>query len=218
MLSRATSILNEIRDTALLFRKPLTGTIRLGLPDDFDNAVLEHILANFLRTHPGVRVLARSGCTSKYAAAIQSGELDIAVCSSLVDRGPHLLSEEDVVWAACEGFVWSKPEGIALAVLDRPCHWREMPMKALEKAGLPYRIAFQSSSFTSLQAALRAGIAIGLLPKSSAGGGLKILTEQDGLPKLPISYRSILKSNNGSTGLLDAMEVAVRQAPLPEGS
>ena len=162
-------------------------------------------------------MLARSGCTSGYAAAIQAGELDIAVCSGLVDPGPHLLNKENIVWAAREGFVWSRSEDIAIALLDRPCHWREMPMKALEKAGLPYRIAFQSSSFTSLQAALRAGFAIGLLPKSSVRGGLKILTEKDGLPSLPISYRSVLKSESGSKGLLDAMEVAVRQAPLAEG-
>lgn len=218
LLSRAIPILNEISETALLFRKPLTGTIRVGLPDDFDDAVLEYILAQFSRTHPGVRVLARSGCTSRYAAAIQSGELDIAVCSGFVDPGPDLLNKEDVVWAAREDFVWSKSEDIALALLDRPCHWRDMPMKALDKVGLQYRIAFQSSSFTSLQAALRAGIAIGLLPKSSVGDGLKILTEKNGMPSLPISYRYVLKSNSGPKDLLDAMEAAIRQAPVPGSS
>ena len=86
------------------------------------------------------------------------------------------------------------------------------------QGGGPYRIAFQSSSFTSLQSALRAGIAIGLLPKSSVGSGLRILTEKDGMPKLPLSYRSILKSDSGPDDLLDAMEDAIRHAVLPEVS
>lgn len=218
LLSRAKPILDEIRKTAQLFRKPLTGTIRVGLPDDFDDALLEQILAQFSRAHPGVQVLARSGCTSGYTAAIQSGALDIAVCSGLVDPGPNLLNTEDIVWAAREDVVWSKSEAIALALLDRPCHWRDMPMKALDKVGLHYRIAFQSSSFTSLQAALRAGIAIGLLPKSSVGGGLRILSEKDGMPCLPISYRALLKSDSGSEDLLEAMEEAIRRAPVPKGA
>lgn len=218
LLSRAKPILDELRQTALLFQNPLQGTLSIGFPDDFDDAVLERILARFARAHPAVKVLARSGCTSRYDEAIQSGELDIAVCSGLAHPGPYLLNTDAVVWAASDGFVWSGSEEIALALLDRPCHWRDMPMKALDKAGVPYRIAFQSSSFTSLQSALRAGIAIGLLPKSSVGSGLRILTEKDGMPKLPLSYRSILKSDSGPDDLLDAMEDAIRHAVLPEVS
>jgi len=89
LLSRAKVILAEMRETAQLFRQPLTGAIRVGLPDDLDDTVLERILAQFSRTHPGVQVLAWSGCTSGYAARVEAGDLDVAVCSSLEHAGPR---------------------------------------------------------------------------------------------------------------------------------
>ncbi|WP_120501244.1 LysR family transcriptional regulator [Roseovarius sp. EL26] len=212
LLSRAKLIVAEIRETAQLFREPLTGSIHVGLPDDFDETVLECILMGFSRTHPGVQVLARSGCTSGYAAAIRTGELDVAVCSGLDDPGGEPLDTEEIVWAAREGLIWSEAETVPLAVLDRPCYWRDLPKQLLDAQGRKHRIAFQSGSFTSLQAALRAGVAIGLLPKSCVCDGLQILAESDGLPSLPTSHRSIMISANASEQIATAMVEAIRKA------
>ncbi|MEM0978295.1 MAG: LysR family transcriptional regulator [Pseudomonadota bacterium] len=216
LLSKAKPILNEIRETAQLFRKPLTGSIRVGLPDDFDNELLEQILIEFSRAHPEVQVLAQSGCTANYKAAIQSDELDIAVCSGIDDPGADVLNSEEIVWATGENFVWNKPENtVPIAVLDRTCHWRDLPVKLLDGIGRPYRMAFQSASFQSLKSALRSGIAIGLLHKSSVGHGFQILAEKDGLPAPPRTFRYIVRSGRAPTDLVAAMESAIRNAPLP---
>ncbi|MEM6374513.1 MAG: LysR family transcriptional regulator, partial [Pseudomonadota bacterium] len=53
LLSRAQPILADLREAADLFLAPLTGSIRLGLPDDFDEALMERILAQFAQAHPG---------------------------------------------------------------------------------------------------------------------------------------------------------------------
>ncbi|MEP0962073.1 MAG: LysR family transcriptional regulator [Roseobacter sp.] len=212
--SRATSILADLREAAKLFQEPLTGSIRVGLPDDFDEAVLERILMEFSHAHPGVQVLAKSGCTSGYAAAIREGELDVAVCSGLDAPSGAALDTEEINWAAQKGKTWSKTETIPLALLDRQCFWRDLPIKALDRAGRQHRVSFQSSSFTSLQAALRAGIAVGLLPKSCVGDGLRILTEEDGFPTLPISRRSLLTSAYASKPISEAMVKAIRNARL----
>ncbi|MDA8587096.1 LysR family transcriptional regulator [Rhodobacteraceae bacterium] len=214
LLPRATAILANLRETAKLFQEPLTGSIRVGLPDDFDDAVLERILVGFSRTHPGVQVVARSGCTSGYANAIKTQDLDVAVCSGLSDPGGEALDTEEIVWAAREGTIWSQTKSVPLALLDRPCYWRDLPIKALDSAGREHSIAFQSGSFTSLQAALRAGLAVGLLPKSCVGDGLQILSEGDGFPKLPISRRSILISDQSPKEIAGAMVNAIQNACL----
>lgn len=212
LLSRANPILAEMRETAKLFREPLTGSIRVGLPDDFDDHVLERILAQFTRTHPAVQVLARSGCTSGFAGEIDNGELDVAVCSGLKDQGGIALDPNEIVWATSERAVWSSTDTVNLAVLDRSCYWRDLPKQLLDKERIKHRIAFQSGSFTSLQAALRAGVAIGLLPKSCLGEDLQILSEEDGLPTPPTSYRSILTSGDASKDIAMAMVDAIRTA------
>lgn len=214
LFSRAQSILAEIREASNLFLESLSGLIRVGMPDDFDDGILENILIEFARSHPGVQVVARSGCTSGYAAAVNTGELDIAVCSGLDDPGGEALDVEPVVWAARKGKTWPNEEAVPLAILDRPCYWRDLPMKALDAIGREHRVAFRSSSFTGLQSALRAGLAVGLLPESCIGEGLIVLTKADGFPELPVSRRSILMSENASQQLTHAMAEAIRSACL----
>lgn len=214
LLSRAKFILSEIREAAKLFQEPLAGSIKVGLPDDFDETVLEIILLEFSNAHPDVQVLAKSGCTSGYTKAIRDGELDVVVCSSLDDPGGEPLDTEEIVWVACKFKTWSKSEPVPLAVLDRQCYWRDLPKKTLDAAGRSHTVAFQSGSFTSLQAALRAGLAVGVLPKSCVGDELQILTEDDGYPKLPTSRRSILISDQASKPIGQAMVEAIRNACL----
>lgn len=215
LLTRARPILADLQETAELFRASLSGSIRVGFPDDFDEALLERILLDFSRAHPGVQVLARSGCTSGYPAAIRAGELDVAVCSGLDHPEGDALDSEEIVWASRAGKVWLKTEPVPLAILDRPCYWRDLPMSALDKARRPHRVAFQSGSFTSLQAALRAGFAVGLLPKSCLGESLQTLSITEGFPRLPISFRSIARSAKAPEPITDVMVEAIRDARRP---
>ena len=212
LLSRAHPILSSIREAAGLFLEPLTGAIRLGLPDDYDETVLEGILTQFSQSHPSVQVLARSGCTSGYPAALQRGDLDVAVCSGLNDPGGEPLGTEPIVWAARKGASWSNEAPVPLAILDRPCYWRDLPATALSKAGREYNIVYQSSSFTSRQAALRAGLAVGIVPQSCLSEGLRALTKTDDFPDLPVSYRSIKSSAQAPEKLVDAMVEAIKTA------
>lgn len=212
LLSRATGILDDLRDAARLFREPLIGSIRVGLPDDFDDTLLERILDAFSRAHPGVQVLAQSGCTAGYPAAIKEGELDVAVCSSLGDLDGEPLASAKIVWAGRHGGAWSNLDIVPLAVLDRTCYWRELPMKLLDKSGVKYRVAFQSGSFTSLQAALRSGIAVGLLPISSINEGLVELTDAHRFPRPPKSNRTIQVSKTASQTISREMANSIRRA------
>ncbi len=212
LLTRAQSILFDIREAAELFLEPLKGTMRVGFPDDFDDSVLENILMNFSRTHPSVQVLARSGSTSGFPAAIKAGELDVAVCSGLEEPTGDRLASEPIVWAARDAARWRRSEPVDLAVLDRSCYWRDLPAAALQEAGREFRIAFQSSSFTSLKAAIRAGLAVGLLPKSSLSEDFYLLTETDGFPRLPVSHRSIKRAAQAPEEITEAMVQAIKSA------
>ncbi len=60
LLPKARSILTDLSRASALFEKPLTGRIRIGIPDDFDDTVLERALVDFSRNHPGVDVVATS--------------------------------------------------------------------------------------------------------------------------------------------------------------
>ena len=66
LLPAAQRVLAELAKLQPLFETPLNGRIRVGIPDDFDEGVLERTLADFTQTNPGVEVLATSGCTATF--------------------------------------------------------------------------------------------------------------------------------------------------------
>lgn len=210
LLPKARSILAEIRRASTLFAKPLTGSIRIGLPDDFDDSRLGQILADFARAHPGVNVVASSGCTSAYAAAIARGDMDIAVCSG-PDNGEGVsLGVEKTEWAKRKGANIPLDRPVPLAILDRSCWWRDLPTTSLDTMGRDYTVAFRSSSFASLLAAIRAGFAVGVVPASSLGGSTAEPSRSEGFPNLAPSRRSILVAKNAPRDLGHAMIEATK--------
>jgi DNA-binding transcriptional LysR family regulator len=212
LLPRARSVCDEVAGVGRLFQEPLRGSIRVGIPDDFDANVLEKVLADFARSHPGVNVIASSGCTSAYPAAVKEGVMDIAVCSGPENPDGDLLGTERTVWAASAGMHLAPDQPVPLAILDRSCWWRNLPSDALSAAGRAYTVAFLSSSFASLQAAIRAGFAIGAVPENCLCPETVALSKRDGFPPLPSSCRFILTSQNAPPDLTKAMRRAIRSA------
>lgn len=214
LLPVARRALAEIQRTANLFDTPLAGRIRVGIPDDFDDTILEGVLADFSSRNPHVEVIASSGCTSGYAEAIGKGQLDVAVCSGPESVPGEFLSSEPTVWAGSIGFILNVETPLPLAILDRDCWWRDMPSKALEHQGRVWRVAYKSESFPSLRAAIRAGLAVGALPAGSVEPTMRVLSIENGLPPLPLSSRAILTRTDPPDDLMAAMAAAIRSAVL----
>ena len=212
LVPAARRVLSELGQLQALFQTPLKGRIRVGIPDDFDENVLERTLADFARSNPGVDVVASSGCTASYPEAIRKGDLDIAVYSGPGEIDGDIFLKQKPVWVASETLCLDKSEPVPLAIIDRGCWWRDVPTKALEQAGRSYNIAFECGSLTSQKAAIRAGFAIGILYENSVEAGMKVLSTRDGFPTLPTSNRSIILRPDAPQELTAAMAKAIKSA------
>lgn len=212
LLPKARLILDELAKASALFAEPLTGQITVGLPDDFDGLVLETVLTSFARAHPGVRVKAISGCTSGFPESVRNGLMDLAVYSGPDNDEGETLCVEDTVWASVSKPLFDPAGPVQLAILERSCWWKDLPISALRSAGREYSIVFRSSSFSGLQAAINAGLAVGILPASSMSSDLQALTTKEGFPRLPRSRRSFLVSRGAPRDLTTAMIAAIKEA------
>ncbi|MEP3276640.1 MAG: LysR family transcriptional regulator [Stappiaceae bacterium] len=212
LLPAAQRVLDELAKLQPLFETPLNGRIRVGIPDDFDEGVLERTLADFTQTNPGVEVLATSGCTATFPEAIRKGNLDIAVCSGPDDVPGDNFMDQQPVWVARETMNHPTSDPVPLAVVNHGCWLGELPKTSLEQMGRPYNIAFECTGVMSLKSAIRAGFAIGILYESTVEPGMKILTEREGFPALPTFKRSIIVRADAPQDLTIAMAKAIKRA------
>lgn len=212
LLPAARQVLAELSKLQSLFETSLQGKIKVGIPDDFDEGVLERTLADFTQTNPGVDVLASSGCTATFPDAIRKGDLDIAVYSAPDNKLGESFLEQKPVWVASKTMALNPSEPVPLAVIHHGCWMGELPKNALEQYGRDYNIAFECSGMMSLKAAIRAGFAIGILYESNVESGMKVLSAIDGFPSLPTSMRSIIVRADAPKDLVSAMAKAIQKA------
>lgn len=211
LLPHADAAVMALLSVQTVFDTPLSGQLRLGIPDDFDDDILGEVLSQFATAHPGVDVIATSGCTSTFPARIRKNNLDIAVCSGPTADGGEILSTEPTVWAVSRSNRFEATKPIALAQLDRGCWWATVASNTLEDAGIPYQVVFTSNSFSSLKAAIGAGIAVGALPLNSLDSTLRVLGPRPDLPQLPDSVRTINVARRADSDLTAAMTTSLKK-------
>lgn len=212
LLPVARRTLSELAKVQSLFAEPLNGRIRVGIPDDFDEGVLERALTEFSQANPGVDVVATSGCTAGFPDAIRKGELDIAVCSAATTVLGDVFRVQQPVWAACKSLHLEAGAPVPLAIINHGCWMGELPKVKLDEIGRPYNVAFECTGLMSQKAAIRAGFAVGILYESNVDPEMKVLARKDNFPPLPTFKRSIVIGPDAPQDLARAMSHAIKQA------
>jgi DNA-binding transcriptional LysR family regulator len=193
LLSYARRLL-DLNDEAMgaLRSAELAGWVRLGLQEDFGEAVLPQVLGRFARSHPKVRIEGRIARNVELVDKLASGRLDLALAWNVGDMpafadriaeipmcwiGP---SEEIPFWRAESG------EPLPLAALEAPCVFRTIACEHLDRHGLSWRVAFVSPSLAGLWAATSSGLGITVRTPIGLPRGSRVLDPAAyGLPMLP---------------------------------
>ena len=218
LLPAARNAVIQINRIGDLFSTPLTGRIRIGIPDDYGISILEKVLASFAARHPGVTVFVQCAFSVGFPEAIRQGELDLAVYAAEPTASiGELLFKEPTVWVASATAKLDPDEPVPLALFDRECWWRDTAIDTLEKAGRSYRVAYSSESVAGVKAAIGAGLAVGALAAGTVGDGMRILEEREGYPPLPSSSLVLLQGKMTDTGATEAMKTAIRAALSSKG-
>lgn len=213
LLPEARRALAELDRVGRLFAAPLTGRVRVGVPDDYGVPLLERVLARFAGRHPRVEVGVRCGFSVDFPEAIRQRRLDLAVHTAEpgVQAGATLFSEP-TLWAARRDFALPAGEPVPLALFERACWWRDAALEGLERAGRRYRIAYSSESVAGVKAAIGAGLAIGVLSQGTLDPLMRRLDEDEGFPGLPASSLVLLRAEGAEGEAVSAMEGAIRAA------
>jgi len=194
---------------------PVIGKLRIGIPDDHGKAKLAQIIATFTRERPKVELDVTCALSTEFPEALEKGLLDLAIYEVETLR-PHeeLLFEDPTCWVSAAHTDFSTAETLPVALFDNTCWWRDVAIKSLEKRAKPYRIIYSSQSVSGIAAAVEAGIAIGLLGRSSLHAGLSVAGTEFDFNHTPAS--KLVMAENGSLERkpIEAMKSAIRTAFL----
>ncbi len=102
-----------------------------------------------------------------------------------------------------------------LAVLEKPCRFREAAITALEAAGRPYRIVLETPNLSTLRAGVDAGL--GLTCRTPLFYSAALDAEAAGLPPLPAVACSLWTAEN-LTPAQQRLESLVRASLLNWGA
>ncbi|AXO15322.1 LysR substrate-binding domain-containing protein [Thalassospira indica] len=197
----------KLNDEAMShFHTPeFSGTVRLGVPNDTGIVAIPEILRRFAQTHPHVDIDVHLGPTRTLRQQIDKGDLDIAVFSfdAELDRQAPIHSEPLVWLGARHGSAIDK-RPLPVSMAEPGCYWRTMALKALDDAGVNYRIAYTSEFCQAQIAAVRADLAIAPLPISVISDDLVHLGPAHGLPEIG-EYRMTLAKRDGHGAVEEAL-------------
>lgn len=212
LISSARPILGALdRAAADLRADPIEGKVRVGIPDDYGSELLALVLADFAQRHPSVEVSIRCGFSVGFPKAVERGELDLAVFACDHERsGGEILLEEQTVWVGSANVALYKDDPLPVTLFDRECWWRDAAIDSLNGASISYRVAYSSESVAGIKAAIRAGLAIGVLARSTIEPTMKILGRKEGLPPLPSSNLVLIGNPKDETQAMTAMAESIR--------
>ncbi len=187
LLSYARRILAlEEEARAAVTRPAGHGSVRLGVPEDFAAYRLTELLSDFVRSRPGLRLDVRCDLSVKLADDIARHDLDLALLKrQLGEPGGLATWPETLNWVMSARHPLDLDgDPVPLAVFPQGCLYRNQAIHALEAAGRPWRVAYNSPNLSGIQAAVSAGLGISILPDLAILPDHSVLGERDGFPSI----------------------------------
>lgn len=191
---RLLAIADEAR--VRLLEPDVAGVVRLGTPEDFASLHLPDVLSRFTRAHPQVTLEAQCDFTANLLDGFGKGLYDLV----LVKRDPQgpldgqSVWREPLVWVGAERLQLDAGDPVPLVVHPTPDIHRRRAIASLDAAGRAWRVVYTSPSLAGIQAAVRAGLGVTVLPKEMVATGLSVVSAEAALPGLEDTEILLLKA------------------------
>ncbi len=208
---RIVALLDETIES--LNSKPLGGSVRIGIPEEYSDTILPSVLASFDRQHPGVEITVHAASSEDNSTALYDGELDLAVVfEDTLRAGSEVLMNDPTVWVTSTVHCVHEMDPIPVAMYERGCWCRDWAIRSLEQNRRDFRIAYSADTAAGLAAAVKAGLAIAPLSRSKIPEDCRELTLADGFTNIDTSHVVLRRAPGQATEAIDGMANAVREA------
>lgn len=165
----------------------INGLVRLGIPNDLEVSFLAITLSRFSQTYPSVTLKVNSDLSANLLRDYKQGKYDLVMALEEAQTEEGQLIEsilEPLVWVHSPNFAHPHNSPVPLIVHPTGCLYRKLIIAALTKANVNWRIIYRTSSLMGIYSALKAGLGISALTRSTAPQDLVSSRELLSLPAL----------------------------------
>ena len=196
---------------ASVTRPKETGSVRLGVPDDYAAFLLPPVLSRFAADHPLVTVELICEQSTALVKTLAEGKLDLAIVTRLPEQQLEVIRLERFVWVASPNHVAWESDPLPVALFEPGCAARMNVLQALGDADRAYRCTYSSASLLGLIAVVQAGLAVAGLAQRSVPPSLRIVGANERLPALPDLEIGILRNPFSTTPAVDRLNEFLRR-------
>ncbi|RVC31805.1 LysR substrate-binding domain-containing protein [Mesorhizobium sp. M7A.F.Ca.CA.004.04.2.1] len=196
---------------ASVTRPKETGSVRLGVPDDYAAFLLPPVLSRFAAEHPLVTVELICEQSTALVKTLAEGRLDLAIITRLPEQPLEVIRLERFVWVASPNHVAWEADPLPVALFEPGCSARMNVLQALGDADRSYRCTYSSASLLGLIAVVQAGLAVAGLAMRSVPPSLRIVGGNEGLPVLPDLEIGILRNPLSTTQAVERLNDFLRR-------
>ena len=178
----------------LFTSESVTGKVRLGIPSEFAARILPSIIGDFVALYPDVSLEVKSRLSKHLLSDERQDQFDLvlALNEQLDSEKFPIFIQDQLVWVG--DLSLAQNETVTLVTAPEGCIYRRRATQALEKAGIKYRIVYSNADLTGLIAALKEGLGITVLARSTVPNDLTYQLHTKNLPALGSIGISLVKT------------------------
>lgn len=178
----------------LFTSESVTGKVRLGIPSEFAARILPSIIGDFVALYPEVSLEVKSRLSKHLLSDERQDQFDLvlALNEQLDSEKFPIFIQDQLVWVG--DLSLAQNETVTLVTAPEGCIYRRRATQALEKARIKYRIVYSNADLTGLIAALKEGLGITVLAKSTVPNDLAYHLHTKHLPALGSIGISLVKT------------------------
>ncbi len=214
LLLHARRLLTVHDETLHAFGMTTARTLTIGSTEHAAAQLLPSLTSTLNGAFPQHRIRFRIDRGTQLRTALQDGRLDVALLlGPAEDAEARTVGELRLAWYSAPH--WTPPasgEPVPLVAIDAPCALRTRALETLAAHGLAADVGSEAAHLAGVQAAVRAGLGVGLM--ATQGQCPEGLTERDDLPRPRPIALSVQPRRGLRPDLLDGTAAALHKILL----
>lgn len=162
----------------------LKGRVRLGIPSEFATTLLPSIIGEFGKLYPEVSLEVTSALSKSLLSdeALSGFDLVMALVDPETEVDGQVLLIDELVWVGDRSLT-NGQGNLSLVLAPDGCVYRSRVINKLKQQTQQWRISYTNADLTGITAAIKQGLGISALAKSSVPEQLDIIRHNH-LPEL----------------------------------